>query len=63
MKFYSKPEIEALALESVDVIETSTEAAQSAKNELLANNDVKVTSKDMVVINQQVAEMSTNWQW
>ena len=58
MKFYSKPEIEALALEVVDVIETSgTLGAQEA----LASNN-KVTT-DVQVINEQIAEMSTDWQW
>ena len=59
MKFYSKPEIEALALEVVDVIETS---AVTAKDALVAENSGKVTA-DVQVINEQIAEMSTDWQW
>ena len=59
MKFYSKPEIEALALEVVDVIETS---AVTAKDALVSENAGKVTV-DVKVINEQIAEMSTDWQW
>lgn len=58
MKFYTKPEIEALALETVDVIETS--GALGAQ-EVLAS-DAKVTT-EVEVINEQIAEMSTDWQW
>ena len=58
MKFYSKPEIEALALETVDVIETSgTVGAQEA-----LQNNAKVNT-EVAVINEQIAEMSTDWQW
>ena len=57
MKMYIKPEIEALALETVDVIETSYEEAGKA-----ALNDANVTA-EVVVIEQQIAEMSTDWQW
>ena len=59
MKFYVKPEIEALALEVVDVIETS---AQGAANNIVSDNNGKVTA-DVKVINEQIAEMSTDWQW
>ena len=57
MKFYVKPEIEALALETVDVIETSAKVAA----ETLAGNE-KVTA-EVKVIKEQIAEMSTDWQW
>ena len=58
MKFYTKPEIEALALETVDVIETSgTIGAQEA-----LQNNAKVNT-EVQVINEQIAEMSTDWQW
>ena len=59
MKFYVKPEIEALALETVDVIETS---AEGAKTNLVDNNSGKVTA-EVQVIKEQIAEMSTDWQW
>ena len=59
MKFYTKPEIEALALEVVDVIETSAEGAKTALQE---TTDGKVTA-DVAVIKEQIAEMSTDWQW
>jgi hypothetical protein len=59
MKFYVKPEIEALALETVDVIETSAKvAAEALKN----NSDGKVKA-NVQVINEQIAEMSNDWQW
>jgi hypothetical protein len=58
MKFYSKPEIEALALETVDVIETS--GTLGAKEALAGNANV---TTEVQVINEQIAEMSTDWQW
>ena len=57
MKFYTKPEIEALALEVVDVIETS---AKDAKLELETTGKV---SAEVKIVNEQIAEMSTDWQW
>ena len=59
MKFYVKPEIEALALETVDVIETS---AQGAANALRETTQGTVTA-EVKVIKEQIAEMSTDWQW
>lgn len=59
MKFYTKPEIEALALETVDVIETS---AQGAANVLKENPGVQADT-NVQVIKEQIAEMSTDWQW
>ena len=59
MKFYVKPEIEALALETVDVIETSG-ASKAAENLALNNTGVNVEVK---VINEQIAEMTNDWQW
>ena len=59
MKFYTKPEIEALALEVVDVIETSK---LDAKELLISENQGKVTA-DVKIIEEQIAEMSTDWQW
>ena len=59
MKFYSKPEIEALALEVVDVIETSATVAAGAIKDTTGG---KVTA-EVQVIKEQIAEMSTDWQW
>ena len=59
MKFYTKPEIEALALEVVDVIETSAKVAADA----LTNSTGGKVTADVKVINEQIAEMSTDWQW
>ena len=59
MKFYTKPEIEALALEVVDVIETSAEGAKTALESVEGG---KVTA-EVAVIKEQIAEMSTDWQW
>lgn len=58
MKKYNKPEIEALALETVDVIETS--GAEGAKAVLEENAAVVAEVK---VIEEQIALMSTQWQW
>lgn len=58
MKFYSKPEIEALALETVDVIETSADPA--TKDALLTAG---VEEENIQVINEQIASMSNDWQW
>ena len=57
MKMYTKPEIEALALETVDVIETSFEVNA---NKALAEQGV---TAEVLQIEQQIAEMSTDWQW
>ncbi len=67
MKFYTKPEIEALALETVDVIETSSSldsnAAAAAAVGVLGATEGVTLNAQVQVINTQVAEMSTNWQW
>lgn len=57
MKFYVKPEIEALALETVDVIETSAKVAAGV---LESNANVTATVQ---VVSEQITEMSTEWQW
>ena len=58
MKFYNTPEIEALALETVDVIETS--GAELAKVALSGDTDVTAEVK---LIDEQISKMSTDWQW
>lgn len=57
MKKYNKPEIVTLALETVDVIETS---GATYGNSVAANAfaDYKVQA-----IEQDINTMSTNWQW
>ena len=60
MKIYVKPEIEALALEVVDVIETS---AKMAANALVSGENTGKVSAKVEIINEQIAEMSTDWQW
>ena len=61
MKFYTKPEIEALALEVVDVIETSAKIAKEALSEKMSA--AGGSNATVQVIEQQIAEMSTDWQW
>jgi hypothetical protein len=61
MKFYTKPEIEALALEVVDVVETSANIAKEALSEKMS--EAGGSNATVQVIEQQIAEMSTDWQW
>lgn len=58
MKKYNKPQIEALALETVDVIETS--GAEAVAATFQENEKVVAQVK---VIEEQIATMSTDWQW
>ena len=59
MKKYNKPEIETLALETVDVIETSGKfAAQGALNEKFGG-----TVATTATIEQNIAQMNNDWQW
>lgn len=60
MKKYNKPEIETLALETVDVIETSGDTA--AANALKENNKGSVVA-DVKSIEENIATMSNSWQW
>ena len=64
MKFYSKPEIEALALDVVDVIETSTATADATAelNKVADAAGANITA-EVKVVNEQIAEMTTDWQW
>lgn len=58
MRKYNKPEIETLALETIDVIQTSaTRAVEAVLGEkgLNANSVAKVE--------QQIVDMDTSWQW
>lgn len=60
MKIYNKPEIETLALNLVDVIETS--GVVNAANAL--NNTTQGTvNVEVKVIKDQIEEMTTDWQW
>ena len=57
MKKYNKPEIETLALETVDVIETSgTTAALDA----LKDNGI---TANVQTIEQNIAQMQNTWSW
>ena len=59
MKKYNKPEIVALALEMVDVIETSAVDYAAA---VLANTG-GVTSDKIRKIETQVTQMNDDWGW
>ena len=58
MKKYNKPEIVTLALDMVDVIETSA-VDYTAKAIADANSNINGISK----IEKQVTEMNDNWTW
>lgn len=58
MKKYNKPEIVTLALDMVDVIETS--GATGAAEKLAAEN---TGIKSIEVIEKQVTEMNDKWSW
>ncbi len=57
MKKYNKPEIVALALETVDVIETSGD--QQALEYLQKNENLTATQK----ISGQISKMDNKWSW
>lgn len=60
MKKYNRPEIEALALETIDVIATSGNvAAQAALDEQLGGEGGGKT----VDIEQQLSTFETTWSW
>ncbi len=58
MKKYNKPEIVTLALDMVDVIETSGE-------ELAANalKSAGVAESNITKISEQVTQMNDEWSW
>ncbi len=58
MKKYNKPEIETLALETIDVIETS--GGYAAATELGKNANVVA---DVQTIEQNIASMQSTWSW
>lgn len=57
MRKYSKPEIVTLALDAVDVIETSTteQVAQAKLNQLNYNN--------VATIEKNIKDMGNTWSW
>ena len=57
MKKYNKPEIVTLALETVDVIETSGDA--QALSYLQENKNLTATQK----ISGQISAMDNRWSW
>ncbi|MBE7032613.1 MAG: hypothetical protein E7406_00110 [Ruminococcaceae bacterium] len=58
MKKYNKPEIVTLALDMVDVIETSAEELAAAELATQLGSNAKITT-----IEKQVTEMNDNWSW
>ena len=57
MKKYNKPEIVALALETIDVIETSgTRLATESLN-------TKGITANVTTIEKQITEMNNTWSW
>ena len=60
MKKYNKPEIVTLALDMVDVIETS--GARIAAGKLVDLND-GITEDNIKVIEKQVTAMADEWSW
>lgn len=60
MKKYVKPEIEALALETIDVIATS--ATQTLANELAAQYSLNL--KETTQLSETLSEIKSNtWSW
>lgn len=57
MKKYNKPEIVALALDSVDVIETST-GVELASKELADKGYAKVAT-----LSENIDQMNNTWSW
>ncbi len=58
MKKYNKPEIVTLALDMVDVIETSAENLAADALEAAG-----VDADNITKIEQQVTQMNDNWTW
>jgi len=59
MRKYNKPEIVTLALDMVDVIETSAEELAANALETSAGVDANNITK----IEQQITQMNDNWSW
>ena len=59
MKKYNKPEIVTLALDMVDVIETSAE--ELAAKALVDN--ANVNANNIEKIEKQITAMNDNWNW
>lgn len=60
MKKYNKPEIVTLALDMVDVIETSTGAINMAASAISGKG---VAENNIAKIETQVTQMNDNWTW
>lgn len=66
MKKYNKPEIVALALEMVDVIETSggeKAAAIIGQDSEFTGENAANAPATVQVVKQQIADMSNKWSW
>lgn len=61
MKKYNKPEIATLALDVVDVIETS--GAQAAMLKLQEDSSAYAGVASAQVVTEQIQSMSTTWSW
>ena len=59
MKKYNKPTIEALALETIDVIAASGQ--EVAANELAS--ELGMTAADVTQIAQDLTQMQNKWSW
>lgn len=61
MKMYNRPTIEALALETIDVIAAS--GTLDAANELAEQLGESVSVEDINQIAQDISKMGNNWSW
>ena len=60
MRKYNRPEIEALALEVIDVTSGGEKAALEMKNDTAAFGTI---AGEVKVVEQNIAKMSNTWQW
>ncbi len=64
MKKYNRPEIETLALETIDVIATSgTEAASAALQIMMVGNTNFDSSKPVEQYGEQINELGQKYSW
>lgn len=64
MKKYNTPVIEALALETIDVIAASGEAYAATKlAEQLSTPGAPVDAGDIEQMGQDIARMGNSWSW
>lgn len=64
MKKYNTPVIEALALETIDVIAASGEAYAAKKlADALSTADTTVQASEIMQMGQDIARMGNKWSW